>query len=99
MNWIDKAINFISPAWGLKRIRDRSTTHTIVNSGYSQSGASKRKNSLRGWTASSKSPLEDINDNLHILRQRSRSLYMGGGLGTATIKVMRSNIVGSGLKA
>ncbi len=98
MNWIDKTINYISPTWGLKRIRDRSIVYTIVNSGYSQSGASKRKNSLRGWTASSKSPAEDINDNLHTLRQRSRSLYMGGGLGTAAIKVMRSNIVGSGLK-
>ncbi len=70
----------------------------FINSGYSQSGASRRKNSLRGWNASSKSPTEDINFNLHTLRQRSRSLYMGGGLGSAAIKVVRSNVVGSGLK-
>ena len=41
---------------------------------------------------------EDIEDNLDVLRQRSRDLYMGVPLATGAIKTMRTNIVGRGLK-
>ena len=98
MTIFDRAINYISPSWGLKRMANRFKINQFINSGYSHSGASRKKNSLRGWNSSSYSPIEDINDNLHTLRQRSRGLYMCGGLGTAAIKIMRSNVVGSGLK-
>ena len=50
--------------------------HQFQNSGYDESGASRNKNSMRGWRASSRSPQEDIDQNLPLLRQRSRSLYM-----------------------
>ncbi|MFD2089577.1 phage portal protein [Brevibacillus brevis] len=66
----------------------------VTNSGYSNSGASRRKNSMKGWNSDSKSPQEDIGQNLAVLRERSRDLYMGGGLATGAIKKNQSNVVG-----
>src|SRR5690606_2069076 len=67
------------------------------NSGYSHSGASTTKNSLRGWISTSRSPQEDIGNNLALLRERSRDLYMSGGLATSAINKNKSNVLGSGL--
>ncbi|WP_244937579.1 phage portal protein, partial [Brevibacillus brevis] len=74
-----------------------SALRKVTNSGYSNSGASRRKNSMKGWNSDSKSPQEDIGQNLAVLRERSRDLYMGGGLATGAIKKNQSNVVGSGL--
>ena len=68
------------------------------NSGYSESGASRVKKSVKGWTANSKSPKEDIDDNLDLLRQRSRDLFMSAPIATSAIKTNRTNVVGQGLK-
>lgn len=43
-------------------------------------------------------PFEDINVNLPILRGRNRDLFMSGGLGTGAIKLLSTDVVGSGLK-
>ncbi len=72
--------------------------HAYKNSGYSESGASHGKRSMKGWIADSRSPVEDIDMNLFSLRQRSRSLYMGAPLATSAIKSYLTNVVGSGLK-
>lgn len=101
MNIIDKAIGIFSPSAALKREADRyrlEAVRTVRNSGYDESGASRNKNSMRGWTASSKTPQEDIDKNIPILRQRSRSLYMSAPLATSAIKTNRTNVVGEGLK-
>lgn len=71
---------------------------SFSNSGYSEGGASRRKKSLKGWDSTSRSPLEDIDFNLDILRQRSRSLYMSAPIATSAIKTQRTNVIGSGLK-
>lgn len=71
---------------------------TFKNSGYSEGGASRVKKSMRGWTANSKTPLEDIDYNLDMLRQRSRDLWMSAPLATSAIKANRTNVVGPGLK-
>lgn len=68
------------------------------NSGYSESGASRYKKSLKGWDSTSRTPLEDIDFNLDLLRQRSRSLYMSAPIATSAIKTQRTNVIGSGLK-
>lgn len=72
-------------------------TKEILNSGYSNYGASRTKKSLIGWRADGGSHKEDIEDNLNILRQRSRDLYMGVPLATGAIKTCRTNVVGGGL--
>ena len=91
-----------SPEDSVKREAANYATATIrqayKNSGYSQSGGSVDKRSLKGWIADSRSPVEDIDMNLFTLRQRSRSLYMGAPLATSAIKTYLSNVVGAGLK-
>ncbi len=70
----------------------------IKNSGYSHYGANRTKPSVLGWNSLSKSPAEDISDNLELLRERSRDLYSGGGpLGRGAVDRIVLNSVGSGL--
>ncbi|MCM1165669.1 MAG: phage portal protein [Ruminococcus sp.] len=96
MNILDKAIAAIAPGTALKRAGARKRLE-IINSGYSNYGASHTKKSLLGWLYHGGSANEDIQDNLSTLRQRSRDLYMGVPLATSAIKTMRTNVVGTGL--
>lgn len=101
MNIVDKIIEAVSPSAALRRESDRMKLNMIrsfKNSGYDESGAARNKNSMRGWLASSKSPQEDIDRNIPVLRQRSRSLYMSAPLAVSAIKTNRTNIVGEGLR-
>ena len=97
MNLIDSFYRAVSPQKALSREVARVRLDLIKNSGYDESGASHRKNSLRGWRPDSRSPQEDIDLNLNTLRQRSRSLYMNAPLATSAIKTNRTNVIGSGL--
>ncbi len=101
MNIFDRVVEAVSPPAALRREMARWKLENIRdfrNSGYDESGASRRKNSMRGWLASSKSPQEDIDKNIPVLRQRSRSLYMSAPLAVSAIKTNRTNIVGEGLR-
>lgn len=94
---IDRVISFISPEKALRRQAARQALQ-FLNSGYSESGASVRKKSMKGWRANSSSPQADIDMNLDTMRQRSRDLFMGGALGRSPIVTARTNVVGAGLK-
>ena len=101
MNIFDKAVEIVNPSAALRRTQDRFKLQMIrsfQNSGYDESGASRNKNSMRGWLANSKTPQEDIDKNIPTLRQRSRSLYMSAPLAVSAIKTNRTNIVGQGLQ-
>ncbi len=74
-----------------------SENNRIVASGYSHYGASYARKSLIGWMSHSASADEDIADNIKLLRERSRDLYMGVPLATGAIKTIRTNVIGSGL--
>ena len=97
MNIFDRVINSVAPIHGVKRIAARQAMK-VMNSGYSDAGASYTKRSLKGFTATSKSPQEDIDANLNTLINRSRSLYMSSPIATSIIKTTRTNVIGSGLK-
>lgn len=98
MNILDKIITAVDPQTGLKRQQAR-TYMKILNSGYSHNGASRSKKSLAGWLFKGGSPDDDITENLDILRQRSRDLYMGSApIATGAIKTTRTNVIGIGLK-
>lgn len=96
MNLIDKTIAVISPEKAFKRQIARKKLQ-IMNSGYSNYGASTTKKSLKGWLWGGGSSKEDIEDNITILRQRSRDLYAGAPIATGAIKTLRTNVVGAGL--
>ncbi|MCI9388366.1 MAG: phage portal protein [Lachnospiraceae bacterium] len=101
MGIIDKLIEAVSPQTALRREMSRmklEMAKSFTNSGYDESGASRNKNSMRGWLARSLTPQEDIDRNLPTLRQRSRSLYMSAPLAVSAIKTNRTNIVGEGLR-
>jgi lambda family phage portal protein len=101
VNFIDKTIAWLSPERALRREYARarlSLWRQFTNSGYSHSGASRKKKSMQGWDSTSRSPQEDIGNNLSLLRQRSRDLYMGGGIATSAIHKNKSNVLGSGLE-
>lgn len=102
MNIFDRVVAAVSPAAALKRERARVNLEIIRkfrNSGYDESGASHSRNAMKGWAASSRSPQEDIDRNLHTLRQRSRSLMMSSPVAVSAIKTNRTNIIGVGLMA
>ena len=96
MNIFDKVIAAVSPVAGVKRAANRRRID-ILNSGYSNYGASHNKKSLLGWLYRGGSAKEDIEQNLTTLRERSRDLYMGVPVATGAVKTMRTNVVGSGL--
>lgn len=73
-------------------------TSKIQTKGYSDSGASHTKRSMKGWTGVSGSPAEDIDYNNATLRQRGRLLYMSSPLAAAPINTARTKVVGSGLR-
>jgi phage portal protein, lambda family len=97
INVIDKAVSYFSPEKGLRRYAARQTLK-ILNTGYSESGGSVRKKSMKGWTPWSSSPQADIDMNLSTLRNRSRDLFMSGALGRSPIVTVRTNVVGAGLR-
>lgn len=97
MNVFDRVIEAVSPEKALKRAGARQRLR-IMNSGYSNYGASHTKKTLMGWLYGGGSAREDIQDNLSTLRQRCRDLYMGVPLATGALKTCRTNVVGSGLK-
>lgn len=101
MNIFDRVVEAVSPQTALRRESARwklKTIRAFQNSGYDESGAARNKNSMRGWLASSKTPQEDIDKNIPVLRQRSRSLFMSSPLAVSAIKTNRTNIVGEGLR-
>ena len=76
----------------------RKNKISVKNSGYSHYGASRTKPSVSAWYSKSKSPTEDITDNLELLRERSRDLYAGGGpLGRGAVDRLVLNAIGPGL--
>ena len=95
-NNLDRIIAAFSPNIALKRVMARKKLE-FLNTGYSHHGASRSKKSLAGWVSSGGSTKEDIDDNLDVLRERSRDLYMGAPIATGAIKTIRTNVVGSGL--
>lgn len=66
-------------------------------SGYSETGASLNRRALRGFRPDSGAPAKDINNNLSVLRQRSRMLFMSSPLATSAINTQRTKIIGTGL--
>ena len=96
LNLLDRAISAIAPVYGARRAAARSVL-SILNSGYGNYGANLTKKSMRGWQFAGGSAKEDIEDNIDVLRQRSRDAYMGVPVAVAALKTMRTNVIAGGL--
>lgn len=95
-NILDRAIAAVAPVHAVRRAAARNVLE-FVNSGYGNYGASTTKKNMRGWMYRGGSPKEDIEDNLDVLRQRSRDAYMGVPIAAASLKTLRTNVVAGGL--
>ena len=62
------------------------------NKGFSETGASRTRKSLKSFNPQSGSPNEDITYNLYELRTRARTLSMAGGLPLSALKTNRTNV-------
>ncbi len=96
MNLLDRAIATLSPVQGLKRVAARRALE-VTNSGYGNYGANVTKKSMLGWLYHGGSAKEDIEDNIDVLRQRSRDAYMGIPTASAALKTLCTNVVAGGL--
>lgn len=95
-NLLDKAIAAVSPVRAMRRAAAR-TALSIINTGYGNYGANTTKKSMRGWMFAGGSAKEDIEDNIDVLRQRSRDAYMGIPTAAAALKTLRTNVIAGGL--
>lgn len=95
MNAIDKMIGYFSPKKALERVAARVRLDAAYM--YSNSGASRQKNAFKGFKVSNSGPKTDIENNIEVLRARSRELFMGNPLATGAIKKIVTNVVGAGL--
>lgn len=96
LNILDRAIAAVAPVHAAKRAAARAML-PFINSGYGNYGANQTKKSMRGWEYFGGSAKEDIDDNINVLRQRSRDAYMGIPAASAALKTMRTNVVAGGL--
>lgn len=95
-NIVDRAVAAVAPVHAAKRAAARAAL-SIINSGYGNYGANLTKKSMRGWEFYGGSAKEDIEDNIDVLRQRSRDAYMGIPTAAAALKTMRTNVIAGGL--
>ncbi len=93
---LDRVIAGVAPIYGMKRMSAKATM-SFLNSGYGNYGANMVKKNLRGWIFRGGSAKEDIEDNIDVLRQRSRDAYMGIPTAAAALKTTRTNVVAGGL--
>lgn len=70
----------------------------IINSGYSEGGASLKKKRLKLWMPRRISPQSDINLNLSRLRNRASDLAINTTIGSALIKTISLYTIGDGLR-
>jgi len=103
MNLFDKGIYYFNPQKALSRTKARAQASMIEKNlknndrGYGRAGASRVKNSLKAFFTKKGGPDKDIVENLELLRQRSRSLYMGIPIAAGILKKYRTCVVGQGL--
>lgn len=106
----ERALYLLSPERGqqayAKRIRKERDAKaegpsrdkvTQSASGYGAHGASRTANALAGWIVNGGAAEDDIDLQSATLRQRSRDLYAGGGLGKSGPDTLNTAVVGWGI--
>lgn len=69
----------------------------VLNTGYSNGGASLTHQAMQNYLPIKSSPKADIDANLSILRNRSADMAINSPLGASAITTSRAHIVGAGL--
>lgn len=91
---LDKAISWISPIHGARRMRARAAM--AIAGAYI--GARKDRRATKQWTVTSGDADSDIISDLPDLRERSRDLARNAPLAGGAISMVTTNVIGQGLK-
>lgn len=102
LNLLDRAINWVSPSLGVKRVVSKLRMETMREAGLVQAATGypvpgDERKSMRAWDAR---PQHVDADTLPILQQSragSRDLWMNTPIAIAALKRVRTNVVGFGL--
>lgn len=92
MNWLDRTIEWVSPARGLARARARAATRLVR--GYD---GAKHGRQTDGWWTQGTSANAEIGPKLAILRDRMRDLDRNNPLVRRAVAILAGNIVGTGI--
>lgn len=94
-NWLDRAVSYVSPQRGLKRLRAR-TAHALLERHYE--GAAKGRRT-QGWPRSSTDANSAMRTSLSLLRDQARDLERNNGYAEAALDVIVNNAIGWGIVA
>ena len=93
-NWLDRAIAWVAPTWGVRRIRNRAAANVLL----SYDGA-RRDRRTGGWTTAGPSADAEIGPDLVTLRDRSRDLVRNNPYAAAAVDELVAQCVGTGITA
>jgi len=95
LGFLDRFVNFVSPARGLARIKSKAQIQHLQNSGIVSGNNSRR--SMRGWQTDSASADADLIPGLDTIRARSRDLWANAPIARGALRRARTNVIGPGL--
>src|SRR5512136_2823164 len=93
-NFIDRAVNFIDPVRGAKRLRARAF---LALSG-AFTGASSSRRSMSNWNPAARDADSAIIYDVDRLRSRSQDMLRNSPLATGAVNTATANVAGLGLK-
>ena len=93
-NFIDRAIAYFSPKYGIERQKNRAAL-ALMNGGYSGAGYQER---MAYWQPGIGDSDADSLRDLRELRARSRDLVRNSPISAGALETMVTNVVGSGLR-
>lgn len=93
MNWIDRTVGFVSPAAGLRRVRNR-TAMTALRRSYEGARVGRRTD---GWVAAGTGANTEIGTAIARLRDRTRDLARNNPYAAKAVQAVVSNLVGTGI--
>lgn len=76
----------------------KASAPIVMNSGYSEGGASRTRTALKGYYPLKSSTKADVDANLPLLRSRSTDLFYNSAVGAGAINSNRNNVIGAGLR-
>lgn len=96
MNWLDKAVAWINPEAGKKRVQSRLALQMLDKSlrRYEAAASGRRTD---GWVTTGASTNQDIVNALPRLRERARDLAKNNPYGKNGIRRIANNTVGTGI--
>lgn len=97
---LDRAIEAVSPAWGLRRRQARlglAITASWGQGGYV--GASRKRTATQEWRAAGLSPNDALLPDLPVLRDRSQDVVRNNAIARGAVAGVVTSVVGTGLQA